>query len=99
MVDEMEQLVSEMGATAQVAQETVEALQIQVAPHYHEMEKMLKEVEETKALMSVILENFQKATDWLKGEERLAPILHESYAKILLKFTTRKLHENHIRGT
>lgn len=89
MVNQMEQLVGEMGATVNVATETVEQLQKQVVPHYLEIEELLATLKRLKQFLP-LEEGFLKVQEWYQSDEGLHSSLHESYANIMLLYLQRK---------
>lgn len=93
LVAEMEGLVNEMGATVNVAQETVQQLQKEVIPHYNEIEQLLTEQRKTKQFLA-LEEGFLKANAWHTAKKKgLHPALHDAYAEIMLLYLERKAKE------
>ncbi|MDO5035741.1 MAG: hypothetical protein Q4D93_02140 [Porphyromonas sp.] len=92
LVTEMEGLVDEMGATINVATETVEKLQKQVIPHFVEMEELQAELRRSK-LFLVIEEGYLKARGWMEESDNPHPALHEPYAEIMYIYLKRKADE------
>lgn len=87
-LDEMEQVVGNMGATTSVAMETLASLQKQVLPHYSELVSFSKEIQKTKNRIKV-KDIFLTIEEWITQEEGLDPALHQDYSIILLAYLER----------
>lgn len=84
LIEEMEQIVGNMGATTNVAMEALAGLQREVVPYFNELASMADEIGKTKN-RNRIKEIFLEVTEWFAEDEGSLPdeALHEDYAKVL----------------
>lgn len=89
LLEQMEQIVGYMGATANVAQESLSALRMEFIPHYSELASLAEEAKKTKNRVRV-KEIFNTTLEWLE-ESNATPdeALHPAYAEIIYCFLSR----------
>lgn len=89
LLEQMEQIVGHMGATANVAQRSLSALRMEFIPHYSELASLAEEAKSTKNRVRV-KEIFNTTREWLE-ESNEAPdeVLHPAYAEIIYCFLSR----------
>lgn len=92
LVSEMSLLINQMGATAAMAQDTLNMLQQQTIPHNKEIKELLESIkseknkykEREKAICA-----YQTVMEWQK-EKPLHPYLHGDFSEIILRFLENK---------
>lgn len=86
LIHEMEEIVGNMGANANVAMETLKELQKSSIPHFNELSELVQEIQQCRNRQR-IKEIYTLVNDWL-GKQDTPPheLLHEGYAQILYSY-------------
>lgn len=85
LIEEMEQIVGNMGATTNVAMEALATLKKEVVPYFNELASMADEIVRSKN-RSRIKEIYLEVTEWFAEGALPDEVLHEDYARILYAY-------------
>lgn len=86
LIHEMEEIVGYMGATSNVAMDTLAELQKSVIPHFNELSELSREILKCKNRIK-IKEIYTQVMGWLGNNNSLPnSVLHEDYAQVLLSY-------------
>lgn len=89
LLKQMEEVVGYMGATTNVALESLATLRKEVVPHYSELTELAEEARSTKNRVRV-KEIFATACEWLEeSNDTPDEVLHPAYAEIIYSFLSR----------
>ena len=89
LLEQMEQIIGHMGATANVALESLATLRKEIIPHYSELTKLAEEARSTKNRVR-IKEIFATVNEWLQESDTTPnEVLHPAYAEIIYSFLVR----------
>lgn len=90
LIEEMERIVGNMGATTNVALEALATLQKEVIPHFNELAALADEIGKSKN-RNRVRDIYTEVTEWFEGERGSAPseVLHDDYAKVIYSYLER----------
>lgn len=92
LVNEMAELINQMGATAAMAKDTLTSLQQLTIAHNKEIQELLDSIKTEKNKYKErekAVSAYQTALEW-HHSEGLHPELHETFAEIIIKFLENK---------